>query len=172
MSDESSSSKAETNGESVNQGEPSPEPARQPNEVLALKPTAEDLIYVLFLLANLSLSSHALQTNLKPLFGKTYGQPSFHGGALLSFIIFSFAMKDKTSVHRKTLEAMSVLQVVAAVGARPLGAFVIPYLVEEPTKAAWIVHVVSSFPAIGLGGAVWLHWTVRLSVLMISANPT
>ncbi|KAL5513906.1 hypothetical protein ACEPAG_2667 [Sanghuangporus baumii] len=150
-----------TDGKAVEQEEIKSVTAKQANEVLAVKPTREDLVYVLFLLTNLSLSSHALQANIKPLFGKTYGELSFHGGALLSFIIFSFTLQDRTNVHRKTLEAMSVLQVAASVGARSLGAFVIPYFAEKPTTAAWIVHVVSSFPALGLGGAVWLHWTSK-----------
>ncbi|KAL5480576.1 hypothetical protein ACEPAI_1846 [Sanghuangporus weigelae] len=148
-------------GKAVKQDEAVPASAKLSNEVLAVRPTREDLVYVLFLLINLSLSSHALQANVKPLFEKTYGELSFHGGALLSFIIFSFALQDRTSVHRKTLEVMSVLQVAASVGARSLGAFVIPYFAEKPTAVAWIVHAVSSFPILGLGGAVWLHWTSK-----------
>ncbi|KAL5501202.1 hypothetical protein ACEPAH_9589 [Sanghuangporus vaninii] len=150
-----------TDEKAVKQEEIKPATVKQSNEVLAVKPIREDVVYVLFLLVNLSLSSHALQANVKPFFGKTYGELSFHGGALLSFIIFSFALQDRTRVHRNTLEAMSLFQVFAAVGARSMSAFVIPYFAEKPTTAAWIVHVVSSFPALGLGGAVWLHWTSK-----------
>lgn len=147
--------------ETTKAGDPNPkaEPAPAPSAPQTTSRNKEDILYVFLLLLNLTTTTHALQTIVKPQFGKSFGPLSFDAGTLASLILFSFTLQDNVKKHRRALEIMSLLQVATGVVARSLGAVAAP-VVEDPSIAAFVVHSLLSFPTIGLGGAVWLQWMV------------
>ncbi|EJC99484.1 uncharacterized protein FOMMEDRAFT_160542 [Fomitiporia mediterranea MF3/22] len=136
-------------------------PPSVPPQITVAKPTRQDIVHIIFLLANLTLTSHALQTLLRPIFGKTFGPLAFHAGVLFAFIAFSFSLPDNVKQQRNALVIMSMLQTAASLAGRSLGAVAAPLLIEEPTLASGLVHALLSFPTLGVGGAVWLNWTRR-----------
>ena len=124
----------------------------------ATKTSATGLnLFALFLL--LTTSAHSTQALIQPLFGYDFASQWFRLGTCISIALFSLAIPETENSYSNALNGVVVFQIVATSLSRTLGVY-IEDAVKDPVLTATIVHGVTSFPIIGLGGAVWLNWVV------------
>jgi hypothetical protein len=145
------------------------EPQKQEKEESTTPPspsktTASGLnLFALFLL--LSASALTSQALIQPLFGYEFASQWFRLGTCISIALFSLALPETEASYSNALKGIVALQLVVTALSRTLGVYV-ENAVNDPIVAATIVHGVTSFPIIGLGGAVWLNWMVSCLRIM------
>ena len=124
--------------------------------------TSSEISQLLSLLVNLCISSHVSQALVAATFGRSFGSMSFHFATVVAILLFSLIDYASVTRQRRTLEALSVLQIILATLGSGVAALAAGKI-ENPTLAALVVHVVLSLPILGLGGGVWLQWAVSHS---------
>lgn len=134
-------------------------PVRERVEPPPLPLSFNDTTHLFSLLINLCISSYAAQALVTATFGKTFGPMSFHFATVVSVLMFSFVGYTSVAAQKRTLAAVTALQVLTALFSRGASALAAEKL-ENPTVGALLVHVVLSLPLLGLGGGVWLQWIV------------